>query len=89
VIHVKASRVGDDSTLYQIIKLVSDAQVSKAPIQDLADWVAGYFVPSIIILAALTLIIWSFFVPFFDALVFSISVVVVACPCALGMSNAF
>jgi P-type E1-E2 ATPase len=89
VIHAKASRVGDDSTLYQIIKLVSDAQVSKAPIQDLADWVAGYFVPSIIILAALTLIIWSFFVPFFDALVFSISVVVVACPCALGMSNAF
>ena len=64
--------------------MVSDAQTSKAPIQDLADQIAGYFVPSIIILSGITLLIWSFLVPFFDALIFAISVVVVACPCALG-----
>lgn len=101
VIHVRAKRVGSDTTLSQIIKLVSDAQTSKAPIQDLADRFAGLFVPSIVIIGMVTFIAWLFitcvfgwipdtFPPgsnyVFVSLSFAISVIVVACPCALGMS---
>jgi Cu+-exporting ATPase len=99
---LRAHRVGADSTLSQIIKLVSDAQTSKAPIQDLADVVAGYFVPTIIILGILTFFSWLIIISVsqsvphgfpsesnfvFVALSFAIAVVVVACPCALGLAT--
>lgn len=87
-IKYKATKVGKDTTLSQIIKLVEDAQGSKAPIAKLADVISGYFVPTVIGLAILGAIIWaiagkdSIFV-----LTIFISVLVIACPCALGLAT--
>lgn len=87
---VKASRVGDDTILAQIARLVDKAQASRAPVQRLADKVTHYFVPAIIIIAIATFAIWNLFAPeprFAFALVQSISVLIIACPCALGLAT--
>ena len=85
---VKATGVGADTALAQIIRLVRQAQGSKAPIQRLADQVAAYFVPSIIIIALVTLAVWwiaaGSFVP---AMIRMVAVLVIACPCALGLAT--
>jgi len=86
----KATKVGKDTALAQIIKLVQDAQGSKAPIQRLADIIAGYFVPIVISIAILTFIIWFNFGPT-PALTFAllnfVAVMIIACPCALGLAT--
>src|SRR5436305_244986 len=88
LLRIRATRVGADTTLNQIIKLVEDAQASRAPIQRLADRVASVFVPAVVGIAALTFFLWS--VPLGEsvahALVFFIAVIIIACPCALGIA---
>lgn len=88
-IKYKATRVGKDTVLSQIIKLVEDAQGSKAPIAKLADVIAGYFVPIVMILAILSGLGWYFFgrESAVFALTIFISVLVIACPCALGLAT--
>jgi Cu+-exporting ATPase len=103
-LHIRATRVGADTMLSGIIRLVEQAQGSKAPIQRLADTVAGMFVPTVLVVAALTFILWSIagyvlgFMaptssgtgaasPWIVALVAGIAVLVVACPCALGLAT--
>jgi P-type Cu+ transporter len=85
----KATKVGTNTTLAQIIKLVEDAQGSKAPIQRFADAVSAYFVPSILIIALITFLSWYFIFnsEFRFALVASVAVLVIACPCALGLAT--
>jgi len=86
----KATKVGKDTALAQIIKLVQDAQGSKAPIQRLADKIAGYFVPIVISIAIATFVIWFNFAPS-SALTFAllnfVAVLIIACPCALGLAT--
>lgn len=88
-IQYKATRVGKDTALAQIIKLVEDAQGSKAPIAKLADVISGYFVPIVIILAVLSGLAWYFIggESVIFALKIFISVLVIACPCALGLAT--
>ncbi len=85
----KATRVGAETTLSQIIKLVEDAQGSKAPIQAFADRISAYFVPAIIIIALLTFVVWFLLLgaPISFALMAFTSVIVIACPCALGLAT--
>jgi Cu+-exporting ATPase len=84
----KATKVGKNTTLSQIIKLIENAQGSKAPIQRFADTVAAYFVPAILIIALITFTTWMFIYNDFQfALITSISVLVIACPCALGLAT--
>ncbi|MBE6718952.1 MAG: heavy metal translocating P-type ATPase [Ruminococcaceae bacterium] len=84
----KASRVGEDTTLSQIIKMVSDASATKAPIARVADKVSGVFVPAVISISVLTVIIWLLTGSDFGfALVRGISVLVISCPCALGLAT--
>jgi len=86
----KAMAVGRQTALAQIIRLVEDAQASKAPIQKLADQVAAVFVPAVIVIAALTFAIWYFLAPgatFTDALIRMVAVLVIACPCAMGLAT--
>lgn len=85
----KAEKIGEDTVLAQIIKVVNEAQSSKAPIQKFADTVSSYFVPTVIALALITFICWFFFVqaPFVDALLAFTAVLVIACPCALGLAT--
>ena len=89
LLRLRATRVGADTTLNQIIKLVEDAQASRAPIQRLADRVASVFVPAVVGIAAFTFFLWS--VPLGEsvahALVFFIAVLIIACPCALGIAT--
>ena len=90
VITIMATKVGKDTALSNIIKVVEEAQSSKAPIQRLADIISGYFVPIVITIALLTFLIWITLVhpgQFEDALVAAISVLVIACPCALGLAT--
>ena len=102
LLYMSVSKTGKDTALAHIIRLVESAQLSKAPIQALADRVAGVFVPAVIALAVTTFFIWFIlgqagvypqsWVPlghdvFFFALLFAISVCVVACPCALGLAT--
>jgi Cu+-exporting ATPase len=85
-----AERVGNETMLAQIVKLVSEAQRSRAPMQRLADRVASYFVPAVVATAALTFLVWAFLGPqprFAHALVAAISVLIIACPCALGLAT--
>ncbi|XP_031278477.1 copper-transporting ATPase RAN1 [Pistacia vera] len=101
-LHIKATKVGSDAVLSQIISLVETAQMSKAPIQKFADFVASIFVPTVVALSLLTFFGWYIggvagaypetWLPengnyFVFALMFSISVVVIACPCALGLAT--
>ncbi|WP_077706083.1 heavy metal translocating P-type ATPase [Virgibacillus dokdonensis] len=89
-IEMEATKVGKDTALASIVKVVEDAQGSKAPIQRLADVISGYFVPIVVSIAMLTFIIWIAFVTpgeLESALVTSIAVLVIACPCALGLAT--
>ncbi len=86
----KAARVGKDTVLSRIIRLVDEAQGSKAPIQRLADIIAGYFVPAVIAIAVITFIIWLIIGPqpsFVYALLNFVAVLIIACPCALGLAT--
>src|SRR3990172_8588343 len=108
-LHFEATRVGKDTALAQIIKLVEDAQASKAPIQKLADWVAGHFILGVHMLAIVVFVFWFFFGyrMFFDpqsgfilspyrlgdigvfgfSLLLSVTVLVISCPCAVGLAT--
>lgn len=87
-IRCEATHVGEDTTLSKIIKMVSDAAATKAPIAKLADKVSGVFVPTVVSIAAVTLIVWLFIgKPFDFALARAISVLVISCPCALGLAT--
>ncbi|WP_373892952.1 heavy metal translocating P-type ATPase [Virgibacillus sp. CBA3643] len=89
-IEMEATKVGKDTALASIVKVVEDAQGSKAPIQRLADVISGYFVPIVVGIAILTFTVWIAFVQpgqFEPALVASIAVLVIACPCALGLAT--
>ena len=86
---IRATRVGADTTLSQIIKLVEDAQVARAPIQKLADRVSSVFVPAVVAIATFTFLAW--YIPLGQsvahALLFFIAVLIIACPCALGIAT--
>src|SRR5438046_7066970 len=86
---IQATRVGADTTLNQIIKLVEDAQVARAPIQRLADRVASVFVPAVVLIASLTFLVWKFLYQntIAQSLVFFIAVLIIACPAALGIAT--
>ncbi|MFC4801826.1 heavy metal translocating P-type ATPase [Neobacillus sp. GCM10023253] len=87
---IKATKVGKDTALAQIIKVVEEAQGSKAPIQRLADVISGIFVPIVVGIAIITFLVWYFAVnpgDFADALEKFIAVLVIACPCALGLAT--
>jgi Cu+-exporting ATPase len=87
---MQAERVGSDTLLSQIVKMVSEAQRSRAPIQRLADRVSSYFVPAVIVAAIVTFAVWFFVGPqprFAHALVNAVAVLIVACPCALGLAT--
>ncbi len=86
----RATKVGKDTALAQIVRLVQEAQGSKAPIQRIADVVSGYFVPAMMIVAVLTFVAWFDFGPqprLIFALITSVSILVIACPCALGLAT--
>jgi Cu+-exporting ATPase len=87
---MRAERVGSDTLLAQIVQMVSAAQRSRAPIQNLADIVASRFVPVVVIASVITLLIWGFFGPeprLAHAIVNSVAVLIIACPCALGLAT--
>src|ERR1035437_4952908 len=87
---MRAERVGADTLLSQIVKMVSEAQRSRAPIQRLADQVSSYFVPAVIVAAVVTFAVWFFIGPqprLAHALVNAVAVLIVACPCALGLAT--
>ncbi|RCR71711.1 Cu(2+)-exporting ATPase [Larkinella punicea] len=86
----RAEKVGADTVLAQIIRMVQDAQGSKAPVQKLVDRIAGIFVPVVISIALLTFLVWMLFAgenAFAQALLTSVTVLVIACPCALGLAT--
>ncbi len=87
---MRAERVGQHTLLAQIVRLVSEAQRSRAPIQRLADRVSAYFVPAVVLVAGLTFLIWGSFGPeprMAHALVNAVAVLIIACPCALGLAT--
>jgi Cu+-exporting ATPase len=87
---ILAEKVGTETVLAQIVKMVSEAQRSRAPIQKMADMVAGWFVPAVMLSAIITFIIWSFFGPeprMAHALINAVAVLIIACPCALGLAT--
>jgi P-type Cu+ transporter len=87
---IRAERVGADTLLSRIVQMVSDAQRSRAPIQKLADRVSGYFVPTVLLVAIITFIIWSLVGPeprMAYALINAVAVLIIACPCALGLAT--
>ena len=87
---MRAERVGSDTLLAQIVRMVAEAQRSRAPIQKLADVVAGYFVPAVVGVAVLTFIVWALVGPepaMAYALVNAVAVLIIACPCALGLAT--
>ena len=87
---MRAERVGRDTMLAQIVRMVADAQRSRAPIQKLADTVSGWFVPAVVVIALVTFAVWALIGPdprMSHALVNAIAVLIVACPCALGLAT--
>ena len=87
---MRAERVGSETMLAQIVRMVADAQRSRAPIQKLADTVAGYFVPAVISVAVITFFIWGIAGPqprMAHALINAVAVLIIACPCALGLAT--
>jgi Cu+-exporting ATPase len=87
---MRAERVGSDTLLAQIVRMVSEAQRSRAPIQKLADIVAGFFVPAVVLVAVVTFIVWALFGPepaMAYALLNAVAVLIIACPCALGLAT--
>ncbi|OGY94378.1 MAG: copper-translocating P-type ATPase [Candidatus Komeilibacteria bacterium RIFOXYC1_FULL_37_11] len=89
VIKIRITKIGADTVLSQIIKLVEDAQASKAPIQKLADRVSGIFVPAVIAIAIFTFVVWFWLVGagLEISLINAVAVIVIACPCALGLAT--
>ena len=87
-IKCRAEKVGEDTTLAQIIRMVSESAGSKAPIARIADKVSGVFVPAVLVIAAIVFVIWMFIgAPIGDSLTRAIAVLVVSCPCALGLAT--
>jgi P-type Cu+ transporter len=96
-LRIEATKVGKETTLSQIIKLVESAQGSKAPIQRLADKVSGIFVPIVLVIALVTFLIWYLLIPYLNpnsannilsnALINAVAVLVIACPCAMGLAT--
>ncbi|CAN5429596.1 heavy metal translocating P-type ATPase [soil metagenome] len=87
---MRATRVGADTLLSQIVKLVSQAQRSRAPIQNLVDRVSAYFVPAVILVSVITAIVWFVFGPepkLAHAIINAVAVLIIACPCALGLAT--
>ncbi|AMY09332.1 Silver exporting P-type ATPase [Luteitalea pratensis] len=87
---MEAQRVGNDTLLAQIVRLVGEAQRSRAPIQRLADTVSGWFVPIVIVVALVTFVVWAVWGPeprLAHALVNAVAVLIIACPCALGLAT--
>ncbi len=87
---IKAEKIGSQSTLAQIVQLVSQAQRSRAPMQRMADSVAAYFVVSVVAIAVLTLLVWGLFGPdpsWVYGLINAVAVLIIACPCALGLAT--
>ena len=87
---MRAERVGSETLLAQIVRMVGEAQRSRAPIQKLADVVAGYFVPIVVGISALTFVIWALWGPnprMAHAIVNAVAVLIIACPCALGLAT--
>lgn len=86
---IKATRIGEETLLAQIVRMVRDAQGDKAPIQRFADAVSAWFVPAVIVLALLTFVVWLLILkaPFLVAFKFGVAVVVIACPCAMGLAT--
>jgi Cu+-exporting ATPase len=87
---MRAERVGADTLLAHIVKMVSDAQRTRAPIQRVADVVASWFVPAVLVIAAITFIVWSIVGPnprMAHALINAVAVLIIACPCALGLAT--
>ena len=87
---MRADKVGKDTMLSQIVQMVASAQRSRAPIQGVADKVAGYFVPAVIVIALIAFFAWSFFGPtpaMTFGLIAAVSVLIIACPCALGLAT--
>jgi len=87
---MQAEKVGSDTLLSQIVNMVSEAQRSRAPIQQLADIVSGYFVPAVVLSAIITFFVWSIWGPdprLAHAIVNAVAVLIIACPCALGLAT--
>ncbi|HXO04888.1 MAG TPA: heavy metal translocating P-type ATPase [Candidatus Sulfotelmatobacter sp.] len=87
---MRAERVGSETLLSQIVRMVSEAQRSRAPVQKLADRVSGYFVPAVILVAVVTFIVWAIYGPeprMAHALLNAVAVLIIACPCALGLAT--
>jgi P-type Cu+ transporter len=87
---MRAERVGNETLLARIVRMVSEAQRSRAPIQRLADRTAGWFVPTVIVVAAITFVVWGLYGPeprLALALVNAVAVLIIACPCALGLAT--
>jgi len=87
---IRAERVGHETLLAQIVRMVNEAQLSRAPIQDLADRLAKYFVPAVVAIAVIAFIVWGLWGPeprFASALVSAVTVLIIACPCALGLAT--
>jgi Cu+-exporting ATPase len=87
---MRAEKVGTDTLLAQIVRMVAEAQRSRAPIQKLVDIVAGYFVPAVVLVAVFTLIVWGFWGPeprLAHAVINAVAVLIIACPCALGLAT--
>jgi Cu+-exporting ATPase len=87
---MRAERVGGETLLAQIVRMVSEAQRSRAPMQKLADRVAGYFVPAVVLIAVLTFVVWAVVGPqprMAHALLNAVAVLIIACPCALGLAT--
>jgi len=86
----KATKVGKDTVLAQIVKMVQEAQASRAPIQRLVDTVSAYFVPAVVLIAVISFVLWNIFAPepaFVYGLISFVSVLIIACPCALGLAT--
>jgi Cu+-exporting ATPase len=87
---MRAEKLGSETLLAQIVRMVAEAQRSRAPIQSLADKVSGYFVPAVLLVAVLTFVAWAIWGPephFAYALVNAVAVLIIACPCALGLAT--
>jgi len=87
---MRADRVGNETLLSQIVRMVSEAQRSRAPVQKLADRVSGYFVPAVLLIAIITFIAWAIYGPepkMAHALLNAVAVLIIACPCALGLAT--
>ncbi len=89
LLRCRATKIGKDTLLYQIVRMVEEAQAARAPIQDVADKISEYFVPAVVVFAFLTFSLWYFVLGlnFAASLLFAVAVLVVSCPCALGLAT--